>query len=59
MRHISASHVANGAAFIAKWVRDSMMASNFLMLELAGALAEYVATSRDKSEFMRASVEPD
>ncbi len=56
---MSASHVANGAAFMAKWVRDSMMASNFLMLELVGELAEYVATSRDKSEFMRASVEPD
>jgi hypothetical protein len=56
---MSASHAAKGAAFIAKWVRVSMMASNLLIQELAGALAEYVATSRDKSEFMRASVEPD
>ncbi len=44
---------------MAKRARDSMMASNFLMLELDGELAEYVATSSDKSEFMKASVEPD
>ena len=56
---MSASHVAKGAEFIAKWVRDSMMAANFLMLKLADELAEHVDTSRDKSEFMRASVEPD
>jgi hypothetical protein len=44
---------------MAKQVRDSMMASKLLMLEAVGELAESVATSRDKSEFMRAPVDPD
>jgi hypothetical protein len=44
---------------MAKWVRDSMMAPNFLIAEAVGELVEYVATSVYKSEFMRASVEPD